>query len=264
MRVSLCSVLAAAATLLAGRAHADGLDLARAHPVELTHPFNAASIYWPTAASGFGFALTTSGMQPGGWYYAAGVYQAPEHGGTHMDAPVHFKEGGATTDRVSLDHLIAPVYVIDCTAGANGTPDYEVQPTDITSFEIRNGPIQRGSIVLAYTGWSRRWDDKKEYLGDDTPGDASALHFPGFGEEAMRMLVQQRGVAAVGLDTASLDPGKSTDFKAHRVALAAGVPGFENLTNLDKVPARGAWLIALPMMIENGTGGPLRAVAMVP
>lgn len=250
-----------ASPVLAG---AGGIDLARARLVDLTHPFNNETVYWPTSPSGFGYAPITSGKTEGGWFYSAGAFQAPEHGGTHMDAPVHFKEGGATADKVGLEHLVAPLCVIDITTQANSDADYAAALTDLVTYETRYGPIPRGAIVVLRTGWSSKWPDKKAYLGDDTPGDASNLHFPGFGEEIMRMLVEQRGAAGVGLDTASLDPGKSTDFMAHRISAAAGVPGFENLTNLDQLPGKGAWMVALPMKIENGTGGPLRAVAIVP
>ncbi len=245
-------------------AGAQALDFARLRPVDLTHPFNVNTVYWPTTPSGFGYAPIANGRTAGGWFYSAGAFQAPEHGGTHIDAPVHFKEGGTTLDQIPLARLVAPVVVIDVSMQAAASPDYEIGMTDVMNFETRYGPIKQGTIVLVRTGWSRKWPDKKDYLGDDTPGDASNLHFPGFGEEAMRLLVQQRGVAAVGLDTASLDPGKSTEFQAHRIAADAGVPGFENLTNLDQVPAKGAWLLALPMLIEGGSGGPLRAVALVP
>lgn len=263
---TIAAALLAAATTLAtpSPAVAQALELARLKPVDLTHPFNIDTVYWPTSPSGFGYAPIANGRTAGGWFYSAGAFQAPEHGGTHMDAPVHFKEGGVPLDKVPLSRLIAPVAVIDASAQAAASPDYEIGVTDIMNYETRNGPIAPGTIVLVRTGWSSKWPDKKEYLGDDTPGDASNLHFPGFGEEAMRLLVQQRGAAAVGLDTASLDPGRSTDFQAHRIAAEAGVPGFENLTNLDQVPAKGAWLVALPMMIEGGSGGPLRAVALVP
>ena len=124
--------------------------------------------------------------------------------------------------------------------------------------------MPRGAAVLLRTGWSARWPDRKRYLGDDTPGDASRLHFPAYGVEAARLLVDERGVAALGLDTASLDHGPSRDFPVHRLAAAANVVGYENLTNLDAVPPTGAWLIALPMKIAGGSGGPLRAVAVIP
>lgn len=245
-------------------AHAQGFDLSKARMVDLTHPFNNETVYWPTAPSGFGYASTFRGLTPGGWFYSAGAFQAPEHGGTHLDAPVHFREGGLTADRLPLSSLIAPVVVIDVSAQASADHDYELQPSDVASFETRSGPITPGTIVLLRTGWSTRWPDRLQYLGDDTPGEASNLHFPGFGAEAARLLVEQRRVAAIGLDTASLDPGRSPDFPVHRIAGAAGIPGFENLDRLDQLPARGAWLVALPMKIEEGTGGPLRAVALLP
>jgi kynurenine formamidase len=119
-------------------------------------------------------------------------------------------------------------------------------------------------VVLLRTGWSRFWPDARSYLGDDTPGDASKLSFPSYGVESARLLVEERGVAALGIDTASIDYGRSTDFQVHRVAASSNVPGFENLTNLDRLPARGATIVALPMKIEGGSGGPLRAIGLVP
>ena len=118
--------------------------------------------------------------------------------------------------------------------------------------------------MLLRTGWSSRWPDAKRYLGDDTPGDASKLHFPSYGVDAVRLLVAERKVGAIGVDVASIDYGASTDFMVHRIASEAGVPGFENLTGLEQLPATGAILMALPMKIRDGSGGPLRAVAMVP
>lgn len=256
--------LAVALGCAATGAHAESFDPSRARMVDLTHPFNNETVYWPTSPSGFGYAMLAKGQVPGGWYYSAGAFQAPEHGGTHMDAPVHFKEGGVTVDQVPLSTLFAPVVVIDVSSKAAADRDYELQLSDIMGFEGAHGPITKGTVVLMRTGWSAKWPDKLAYLGDDTPGETSNLHFPGFGQEAMRALVEQRGVAAVGLDTASLDHGPSTDFLAHRISAAGGVPGLENLMNLEQLPARGAWLVALPLKIENGTGGPLRAVAVIP
>lgn len=117
--------------------------------------------------------------------------------------------------------------------------------------------------MLVRTGWGSRWPDVKRYMGDDTPGRADNLHFPGVSPEAARLLVA-RGVGAVGIDTASLDPGTSADFPTHRILAAAGIPGLENVANLDALPAAGATVIALPMKIGKGSGAPCRIAALLP
>jgi kynurenine formamidase len=158
---------------------------------------------------------------------------------------------------------VAPAVVIDIRARAENEPDTLLAPADIEAFEQSSGAIASGSIVLVMSGWSERWPERKAYFGDDTPGDTTQLHFPGVSADAARALVA-RGVAAVGIDTASIDHGPSQDFMTHRVLMEAGIPAFENLTRLAEVPARGAWVVALPMKIANGSGGPLRAIAVVP
>jgi kynurenine formamidase len=181
-----------------------------------------------------------------------------------MDAPVHFAEGGQGLDQVPLRQLVAPGVVLDVGRLAATDPDYRLRVADLLAWEARNGPIPAGAIVLLRTGWSARWPDRRRYLGDDTPGDASHLHFPSYGEEAARLLVDRRRVGALGVDTASIDYGPSKDFLVHQVAAAAGVPGLENLASLEELPERGAWIVALPMKIAGGSGGPLRIVALLP
>jgi kynurenine formamidase len=249
--------------LLAGCA-TTGIPLPdRARWIDLTHPFDARTIYWPTAPSGFVLEQLHFGATPGGWFYAANRFCAPEHGGTHLDAPVHFAADRSTADRVPLRHFAAPAVVLDLRAAAARDPDALLGADGVTAFERAHGAIAPGTIVLVRSGWSARWPDKKRYLGDDTPGDASHLHFPGVDEAAARLLVA-RGVAAVGIDTASIDHGPSRDFRAHRVLLGADIPVFENLDGLDALPSRGAFVIALPMDIAGGSGAPLRIVAVVP
>ncbi len=232
--------------------------------VDLTHPFDERTIYWPTSPSAFQLHRLAYGMTPGGWFYAANAISSPEHGGTHLDAPIHFAAGQATADQVPLERLVAPAVVIDVSERAAANPDYLLTADDVRAFEARHGRIAPGTIVLLRTGWSRFWPDRRRYLGDDTPGDASRLHFPSYGEDAARLLVEERRVAALGADVASIDYGQSTDFRVHRIAAAAGVPGFENLTGLDRLPPTGATVIALPMKIAGGSGGPLRAIAILP
>jgi kynurenine formamidase len=264
MRVVLFTAgaaLATAALALADRGQQ--VDLTHATLIDLTHAYNESTIYWPTAPTRFRLERLAYGPTPGGYFYSAYSFSTPEHGGTHLDAPIHFSERGRTVDEVPLEQLIAPGVVIDVSASATADPDYRLTREDVLAFERRHGQIARGTIVLLRTGWSQRWPDVKAYLGDDTPGDASKLRFPSYGEGAARLLVEDRGAGALGVDTASIDYGRSTDFTVHRVAAARQVPGLENLTSLERLPATGATILALPIKIEKGSGGPVRVVAVV-
>ncbi len=237
--------------------------LPRGRLVDLTHSFNDKTIYWPTSPSGFVRQVLAYGPTPAGFFYASGAFAAPEHGGTHLDAPIHFAAGKSTAEAIPLARLVAPAVVVDISARAAADRDAPLTPADLDAFERDHGAIEAGTIVLVRTGWAARWPDRKAYLGDDTPGDASHLHFPGIGGEAARALVR-RQVGAVGIDTASIDCGPSQDFIAHQVLLGADVPAFENLADMSSLPPRGAFVVALPMKIEGGSGGPLRIVAIVP
>ena len=243
---------------------AQDVDLSKLTMVDLSHAYGPSTVFWPTAETKFTLEKLAYGKTEGGYFYAANALSTPEHGGTHLDAPIHFSESGLTTEKIPLAQLIAPAVVIDVTKQAAADRNYRASAADVLQFEQQHGPIARGTIVLLRTGWSVHWPNAKAYLGDDTPGDASKLSFPSYGADAAKLLVEARGVAALGIDTASIDYGRSTDFQVHRIAAAKNVPGFENLTNLDRLPARGAIVIALPMKIEGGSGGPLRAVALVP
>lgn len=265
MRLNTLMIVAALLQLLvAGSTRAQHVELAHSDLIDLTHAFNSSTLYWPTSPSKFELEELSYGPSEGGYFYSAYTLSSPEHGGTHLDAPIHFAENGLTADRIPLTNLIAPVVVIDVTAQTSRNRDYQLTPADVRAFERLHGRIQRGTIVLLRTGWDRYWPNAKVYLGDDKPGDASHLSFPSYGPASARLLVEERGVAAIGVDVASIDYGRSTDFMVHRIAMGAGVPGFENLTKLERLPATGALMIALPMKIENGSGGPLRAVAVVP
>ncbi|HEY1249744.1 MAG TPA: cyclase family protein [Thermoanaerobaculia bacterium] len=265
MRIPSALVLA---LFLAARLQAqDGSpppSLSTARVVDLTWPFDEKTIYWPNSPSAFELKPLSHGVVPGGWFYSSNSFCTPEHGGTHLDAPVHFAEKGATADRVPPRQLIAAAAVIDVSKQAAADADYRLAPSDVRDWEKRHGAIAAGTIVLLRTGWGRRWPDKKTYLGDDTPGDASHLHFPSYGIEAAELLVKERRVGALGVDTASIDPGNSKDFPVHRLAGGADVPGLENVARVEELPETGAWVVALPMKIAGGSGGPLRIVALLP
>jgi len=247
--------------LLAAPLTALGLDATKM--VDLTHPFDANTIYWPTAR-GFRLETVAHGQTPGGYWYAANDFCAAEHGGTHLDAPIHFAEGRWTADEIPLGRLVGDAVVVDISERAARDPDALLERSDLATFESRHGRIPDESIVLVRTGWDRFWSDRARYLGDATPGDTSHLHFPGVGAEAAAWLTTARKIRAIGIDTASIDRGPSKDFRAHRTFGNANVPIFENLSGLDALPPKGAIFLGLPMKIGGGTGGPLRAVAILP
>lgn len=232
--------------------------------VDLSHAYGDSTLYWPTSPTSFEKDVLAYGDTDQGYFYSAYAVCTPEHGGTHIDAPVHFAKGGLSTDELPVEELIAPAVVIDVSAKAAADRNYRLTVADIELFEASHGTIAAGTIVLMRTDWSTRWPDAMGYLGDDTPGDASKLRFPGFGAAATRLLVEDRRAGMLGIDTASVDYGPSQDFIVHQLGAAQGVPNLENLTNLAALPATGSVVMALPMKIEGGSGGPVRVIALVP
>ena len=260
-RMLLCAISLAVPLTAAGQT---APNLATAKIVDLTHPFDEKTLYWPTSPSAFELKSLADGKTPGGWFYRSNTFCTPEHGGTHLDAPSHFAKDGQSADQIPVRRLIAPAAVIDIRAQSAKDADYRLTLADVQAWEKKHGPVPAGAIVLLRTGWSSRWPDRKAYLGDDTPGDASKLHFPSYGEEAAKYLAIERKVGALGVDTASIDYGASKDFVVHVIANGANVFGLENVAHLEEVPEWGAWVAALPMKIAGGSGGPLRIVAILP
>jgi kynurenine formamidase len=232
--------------------------------VDLTHPFDAETVYWPTE-EGFVLEGEAGAVTDGGYYYEAHRFRAAEHGGTHVDAPIHFHAQGQRVDEIPLDRLVGWGVVVDVEAACLADADHEVAVGELVAWEKRHGAIPRGAIVLLYTGRSRYWPNRESYLGTSERGAAAlaGLHFPGLSAEAARWLVAEREVRAVGIDTASIDHGPSKRFETHRVLSTANVPVFENVASLDLLPPRGFRVAALPMKIGGGSGAPLRIVAFV-
>ncbi|MBO6574175.1 MAG: cyclase family protein [Rhodothermales bacterium] len=233
--------------------------------IDLTHVYNAETPFWPTA-DGFELDVDFAGMTDGGYWYEANTFRTAEHGGTHLDAPVHFAEGKHSTDQIPLERLVAPAVMIDVSEAALADADYQIAPSDLQAWEAEHGEIPDGHILLFRTGYAQFWPDRVSYMGTDERGpDAVAkLHFPGIHPDAAQWLVDNRSVAAVGLDTPSIDFGQSSDFLSHRILFEANIPAFENVAEMAALPATGFSIIALPMHIEAGSGGPLRIVAVVP
>ena len=261
---ALVATLAAFSVRAAGSAAAGvPVNLAGATIVDLSHPFDDKTVYWPNAPSGFVLHRESFGRVPAGYFYAANDFCTPEHGGTHIDAPVHFSEGKRTVDQIPLRQLIGPGVVLDVAAKAAADRDYRLSLADVKAWEKRHGPVPVGAIFILRTGWESRWPERKAYLGDDTPGRITNLHFPSFGREAAEYLVRERKVGAIGVDTASIDYGPSTDFIVHRTVLGENVPGLENLANIATLPETGFWIVALPMKIAGGSGAPVRVAAIL-
>lgn len=233
--------------------------------VDLSHAYDAQAIFWPTAEP-FRLEKVADGVTAAGYYYAANNFFTSEHGGTHIDAPVHFAQGRRAVDQIPIDRLLGQAVVVDVTAAAGENRDYQVVVGDLLRFEGAHGAIPPDAIVLIRTGFSRRWPDAATYLGTAARGAeaVSALHFPGLHPDAAKWLIEHRPIKAIGIDTASIDYGQSTLFESHRVLYERDIPAFENLTALDRLPPRGATVIALPMKIRGGSGAPLRAIGIVP
>jgi kynurenine formamidase len=233
--------------------------------VDLTHPFGAETIVWPTEQD-VRLIVQHAEDQPNGYYYASHRIEMPEHGGTHIDAPVHFVKGGQTLDAIPLERLTGAAVRIDVSESCAHDRDYLIGIQDLERWEASRGRIPEESIVLLDTGFAALWPSRARYLGTERRGAEAVreLHFPGLHPEAARWLVRERRVKAVGIDTASIDYGRSSRFEARVVLLSQSVPVFENLADLRALPARDFEIIALPMKIHGGTGGPLRIIAIIP
>jgi kynurenine formamidase len=231
--------------------------------IDLTYPFSEKTLYWPNNPKGFTFDTLFEGHTQRGYYYSSYSFFAPEHGGTHLDAPIHFAEGMKTSDELDLEQLMDEAVVIDVSAKALANRDYEITVEDVLDWEKRHKPLSPNVIILFRTGYGKYYPDALTYFGTDKKGEAAIpfLHFPGVSEELAVFLTSSRKVKAVGIDTPSIDYGQSQDFRTHRILLKENMPVFENVANMDKLPATGVYVIALPMLIEDGSGGPLRIIA---
>jgi len=239
--------------------------LAKGKWIDLSYDFSSETIYWPNNPVGFKLDMQFNGKTAGGYYYSSNTFFSPEHGGTHLDAPVHFAEGKWSADEIPLEQLLGEAVVIDVTAKTTHNADYQITVDDITAWEKENGTIPDGAIVLFRTGWGKFYPDASKYLGTAEKGEAATakLHFPAIHPELAAWLIKNRNVKAVGIDTPSIDYGQSKDFKTHQLFYAENIPGFENVANLDSLPTKGAYVFALPMKIKGGSGGPLRMIAWV-
>jgi kynurenine formamidase len=258
-------VVVTTAAVAAGLAAAEPEAARGGRWIDLTHAFDEQTVFWPTEA-GFKLETERSGVTPQGYYYAANRFTTAEHGGTHLDAPRHFSADGLTADAIPLDRLVGAAAVVDVRDRCGADAAYEITPDDLVAWEARHGRQLVDVIMLLRTGWGAKWGDRAAYLGTAATGPEAVaqLRFPGLSPLAARWLVDHRRVKAVGIDTASIDYGPSTAFGTHVAFCTANVPVFENVADMDGIPATGAFVVALPMKIAGGSGGPLRIIARLP
>jgi kynurenine formamidase len=231
--------------------------------VDLTYAFDDRTIYW-SAHEKFQHIPVSYGKTPGGYFYSSYNFAGSEHGGTHMDAPIHFAEGKLTVDQIPIERHIGPGFRISVADKVAQDRDYSLTAADVQAWEKAKGlTIPAGAIVLIHTGWGRFWGDRKQYMGTDSMEEDAERHFPGIGRDAAEFLANERKVSMVGIDTASLDHGPSQDFITHQVLNGANVAGLENVANLDQMPDSGYLVLALPMKIAGGSGAPTRVVALM-
>lgn len=260
----LAAVAPLIAALAAGPARAakmfslslDDVANGRAEVVDLTHDLKDGTPLFP---GGIPFTLEPLTQLADGYYMNSFV--SGEHTGTHLDAPAHFGKGLPTVDEIPPTRLVSQGILIDVQAKSSANPDYVLALVDLQDWEKANGRIPARSLVILNTGWHQRWENPDRYLNRDESG---AMHFPGFSAEAVRYLLKERDVNGIGIDTASIDPGKSATFDAHKALLQGGRYQIENLDSLNLLPARGFSVIVAPMKISRGSGAPARVFAIVP
>lgn len=236
----------------------EGIATGQTELIDLGHALSPKNPYWPGPGyEPFKFEIFATIEKD---HVLSGRMQFAEHTGTHLDAPNHFVEGQIPVDRLPLQQLFAPAVVLDVRSAVSGNADYQLTTADIDAFEKDHGRIADNAVVFMYTGWDERWNDYDRYKNAD---EKKVLHFPGFSPDAVKLLVDERSIAGIGVDTLSVDYGMSTDFAVHHIAHGKGKYHLENVANLGNMPGAGAFVIVAPIKVENGTGGPARIFALL-
>jgi kynurenine formamidase len=231
--------------------------------IDLSYSYDSNTLYWPNNIKKFEHSTEAEGKTAAGYFYSSYSICTPEHGGTHLDAPIHFAENKLTVDQLPISSLTGTAVLIDVSSKAMTNRDYQISVEDIENWEKENGQVPANTIILFRTGYGAFYPDREKYFGTVKTGPDAIpeLHFPGVQPATTEWLVKNRNIKALGLDTPSMDYGQSKDFKTHQALLGNNKPGFENLANLDQLPAKGLYVIALPMKIGGGSGAPLRIIA---
>ena len=235
----------------------EGVPSGKTRVLDLSYAISDKLVPWPGDAKFFE-AKVNATIEKNGYFTRS--FWMLEHYGTHLDAPAHFPPGKTTVDQIPVKQLFGPVAVIDVRAETAKDADYQLSAARVEEWEKRHGRIPEGAIVLLRTGWATRWPDVQKYRNQDAQGK---MHFPGFSMEAAKLLVARK-ISGLGCDTLSIDYGASEDFAVHHLSLGAGLYHLENLADLSELPEAGAFLVAAPIKLEGGSGGPVRVFALLP
>jgi len=235
----------------------EGIPSGKTRVLDLSYAINDRLVSWPGDEKFFE-AKVNATIEKNGYFTRS--FWMLEHYGTHLDAPAHFPPGKATVDQIPAKQLMGPTVVLDVRTEGAKDADFQLPAASVEEWEKRHGRIPEGAIVLLRTGWASRWPDAQRYRNQDAQGK---MHFPGFSSGAAKLLIERK-VSGLGCDTMSIDYGASEDFAVHHLALGAGLYHLENLADLSEMPEHGAFLIAAPIKLEGGSGGPVRVFALLP
>jgi kynurenine formamidase len=224
--------------------------------IDLSYALSDKLVPWPGDAKAFEANVNATPEKNG--YFTRSFWML-EHYGTHMDAPAHFPPGKTTLEKIPVEKFFGPAVIVDVRSQAERNADYQLTVKRIEAWEEKHGKIPAGAIVVLRSGWASRWPDVARYRNQDAHG---TMHFPGFSVEAAKLLLERK-ISGLGCDTLSIDPGNSPDFPVHRLVLGAEVFQLENLADLRDLPEAGAFLIAAPIKLEGGSGGPVRVFGLV-
>src|SRR5882724_1445702 len=234
----------------------EGIASGKTRVVDLSYAINDKLVAWPGDPKVFEAKVNGTVEKDG--YFTRSFWML-EHYGTHLDAPAHFPPGKSTVEKITPEKFFGPAVVLDVRVESETNADYQLSPAVIEAWEKRNGRVPAGAIVLLRTGWASRWPDVQRYRNTDAKG---TMHFPGFSVDAAKILLERK-VSGLGCDTLSIDPGNSPDFPVHHLVLGAEVYQLENLADLKDLTESGAFLIAAPIKLEGGSGGPVRVFGLV-
>lgn len=237
-----------------------GIETEQVRVIDLTHPLDEHSPYWPAGRERCPFTSVVTVNFDSRACFARDL-TLPEHSGTHLDAPAHALPGGTPVDQLPVTHFLSAACVVDVRRAMRSSADYLVSIADIERHAKRHGPFPRRSCVLFCTGWAARWPSQEHYINEDAKG---IKHFPGLSAAAARYLLDRVSPTGIGIDTPSVEGGTATDMTVHRALLEAGSYILENVANLKQLPPRNAAVVALPLRLTGGSGSPSRVLALVP